>query len=103
MAVRNHWTILGALDPVLNEKIKDWRTYLVNDEESLPRKYRELINVAMATVLRAEPVILAHAKLAYQYGATKKEILATVEQALTMGGFPAFRSAMLTLDEFFQE
>ncbi len=103
MANRNHWTILGELDPVLNEKIKDWRTYLVNDEESLPRKYRELINVAMATILRAEPVILAHAKLAYQYGATKKEILAAVEQTLTMGGFPAFRSAMLTLDEFFQE
>lgn len=103
MANRNHWTILGELDPVLNDKIKDWRTYLVNDEESLPRKYRELINVAMATILRAEPVILAHAKLAYQYGATKKEILATVEQTLTMGGFPAFRSAMLTLDEFFKE
>lgn len=103
MAGRNHWTILGELDPELNNRITEWRTYLVNDEDALPRKYRELINVAMASVLRAEPVILAHAKLAYEYGATKKEILAAAEQSLTMGGFPAFRSAMLTLDEFLHE
>jgi AhpD family alkylhydroperoxidase len=101
--MRNHWTILEELDPELNKRITEWRTYLVNDNEALPRKYRELINVAMATILKVEPVILAHAKLAYQYGATKREILAAVEQALTMGGFPSFRAAMLTLDEFFHE
>ena len=103
MAERNHWKILGELDPALNDRITEWRTCLVNDDEALPRKYRELINVAMASVLRAEPVILAHAKLAYEYGATKREILAAAEQALTMGGFPAFRSAMLTLDKFLHE
>ena len=100
---RNHWTILGELDPELNDKISAWRTQLVNDNEKLQRKYRELINVAMACILKQEPVILAHAKLAYQNGATKAEILATVEQVLTMGGFPSFRCAMLTLDEFFHE
>lgn len=103
MADRNHWTILGELDPELNNRITEWRTYLVNDNKSLERKYRELVNVAMACVLKQEPVILAHAKLAYQNGASKREILATVEQTLTMGGFPAFRCAMLTLDEFFYE
>ena len=93
---RNHWTILGELDPELNDKITAWRTQLVNDNTKLERKYRELINVAMACILKQEPVILAHAKLAYQ-------ILGTVEQVLTMGGFPSFRMAMLTLDEFFHE
>ena len=100
---RNHWTILGELDPELNDKITAWRTQLVNDNTKLERKYRELINVAMACILKQEPVILAHAKLAYQNGATKDEILGTVEQVLTMGGFPSFRMAMLTLDEFFHE
>lgn len=100
---RNHWTILEELDPELNKKITEWRTHLVNDNEKLERKYRELINVAMAAILKQEPVILAHAKLAYQNGATKAEILAAVEQVLTMGGFPSFRCAMLTLDEFFHE
>lgn len=100
---RNHWTILGELDPELNDKITPWRTHLVNDNGKLERKYRELINVAMACVLKQEPVILAHAKLAYQNGAEKKEILAAVEQALTMGGFPAFRCGMLALDAFFHE
>ena len=100
---RNHWTILGELDPELNDKITAWRTQLVNDNTKLERKYRELINVAMACILKQEPVILAHAKLAYQNGATKDEILGTVEQVLTMGGFPSFRMAMLTLDEFFHK
>lgn len=100
---RNHWTILGELDPELNDKITEWRTHLVNDNAKLERRYRELINVAMACILKQEAVILAHAKLAYQNGATKDEILATVEQALTMGGFPSFRCAMLALDEFFRQ
>lgn len=98
---RNHWTILKELDPELNEEIKIWRTHLVNDPK-LERKYRELINVAMATVLKQSEVLKAHANLAYQYGATKEEILGAVEQTLTMGGFPSFRCAMLALDDFFQ-
>lgn len=99
---RNHWTILSELDPELNEEIKTWRTHLVNDPK-LERKYRELINLAMATILKQPEVLKAHAKLAYQFGATKEEILGAVEQTLTMGGFPSFRCAMLTLDEFFKE
>ncbi|WP_434311625.1 carboxymuconolactone decarboxylase family protein [Hominifimenecus sp. rT4P-3] len=103
MAVRNHWTILEELDPELNHRIEAWRTYLLQDDDSLERKYRELINVSMACILKQQPVILSHAKLALQYGAKKREILAAVEQALTMGGFPSFRAGMLALDEFFQQ
>ena len=98
---RNHWTILGEMDPELNDKITAWRTSLVNDDK-LERKYRELINASMAAILKQGDVVLAHAKLAYQYGATKDEILGAMEQMLTMGGFPSFRCAMLALDEFFQ-
>ena len=100
---RNHWTILGEIDPALNDKITAWRTHLLADEETLPRKYRELINVAMGCLTRIEPIILAHAKLAHQHGATKREIVAAVAQALTMGGNPAFRAGMLALDAFLQE
>lgn len=57
----------------------------------------------MACILKQEPVILAHAKLALENGATKAEVLGTVEQVLTMGGFPSFRCAMLTLDELLHE
>lgn len=100
---RNHWTILEELDPELNAKIAAWRTHLVKDSDKLERKYRELINVAMAAVLKQDAVLVAHAKLAYANGANKKEILATVEQVLTMGGFPSFRCAMLALDDFFHD
>ena len=99
---RNHWTILEELDPALNSKIAEWRTSLVNDDK-LDRKYRELINVAMASILKQDKVLAAHAKLAYKFGATKQEILGCVEQVLTMGGFPSFRCAMLALDDFFHE
>lgn len=99
---RNHWTILEELDPEYNELITKWRTNLVA-KENPDRKTRELINVAMAAILREREVILAHAKLAKQYGATRDEILGTVEQVMTMGGFPSFRAAMLSLDEFFKE
>lgn len=99
---RNHWTILGEMDPELNDRITQWRTYLVSQDDMLPRKYRELINVAMAGIHREPEVILAHAKLAVQFGASKTELLATVEQVLTMGGFPSFRCAMLALDAYFQ-
>lgn len=103
MTARNHWTILGELDPELNDRITAWRTYLINDDATLPRKYRELINVAMACVLKQSQVVVSHAKLAYEHGATKREILGAVEQSLTMGGFPAFRAGMLALDDFFHE
>lgn len=99
---RNHWTILGELDPEYNAEITAWREDLLA-KENLDRKTRELINVAMASILREREVILAHAKLAKQHGATLDEILGTVEQVMTMGGFPCFRAAMLTLEEFFKE
>ncbi len=100
---RNHWTILGELDPELNNRITEWRTYLVAEDDKLPRKYRELINVAMAGILKQPEVVLAHAKLAHQYGATKDELLGACCQVLTMGGFPSFRCVMLSLDEYFKE
>lgn len=99
---RNHWTILDELDPELNGRITAWRTHLVAQDQMLPRKYRELINVAMASIHREPEVILAHAKLAVQHGAMREELLATVEQVMTMGGFPSFRCAMLALDSYFQ-
>ena len=86
---RNHWTILGELDPELNEEIKIWRNHLVNDPK-LERKYRELINVAMATILKQSEVLKAHAKLAYQYGATKEEILGRCGTNPDHGRFPFF-------------
>lgn len=99
---RNHWVVLDEMDPELNDRITAWRTHLVAQDQMLPRKYRELINVAMASILREPEVILAHAKLAVQHGAVREELLATIEQVMTMGGFPSFRCAMLALDSYFQ-
>ena len=101
--MRNHWVVLGELDPELNERIKEGREYMLTDDDTLPRKTRELINVAMACVIRFEPAVLAHAKLARQYGASNKEILGAVEQAYTMGGNPAMRTGLVLLDEFLHE
>lgn len=100
--MRNHWTILEEMDPELSKRVTEYRTFLVGQNELLDRKYRELINLSMAAIRLQPEVVLAHAKLASQHGASKGEILGACTQVLTMGGFPSFRCAMLALDEFFQ-
>lgn len=99
---RNHWSAIEEMDPEYKRTFQVWHRGLL-EKEHPQRKYRELINVAMACILREEDVILAHAQQAKRCGATKAEILGTVEQVMTMGGIPAFRTAMLVLDPFFLE
>lgn len=97
---KNHWNHIEKMDPGYKERFRGWHMELLADEK-LERKTRELINVAMACILREPEVILAHANEAKAHGATKEEILGTVEQVMTMGGIPSFRCAMLALDDFF--
>jgi len=99
---RNHWSTVEELDPAYKERFRAWHMGLL-DSGGLERKYRELINLAMACILREREVILAHAQEAKRYGAAKLEILGAVEQVMTMGGIPCFRAGMLALDEFFRE
>ncbi|GHS99121.1 hypothetical protein AGMMS50276_22170 [Synergistales bacterium] len=95
-----HWDILSTQDAELNNKIQAWRNH-INDSKLLDRKYKELIMVSNACILRFAEGVRSHAKFATDHGATKEEILAAIEQSFFMGGIPAFREGMLVFYELF--
>lgn len=61
------------------------------DQRSLERKTKELIFTAMLTALGAgKEHIQSHIKVAVQHGATKQEVLETVELCALPAGIPKF-------------
>jgi alkylhydroperoxidase/carboxymuconolactone decarboxylase family protein YurZ len=96
-----HWEILDTQDADLNEKIQAWRNH-INNTKLLERKYKELIMVSNACILRFAEGIISHAQFALDFGATKEELLAAIEQSFFMGGVPAFRQGMLAFYEMFK-
>lgn len=97
-----HWQVLASQDPGLNEKVQAWKDH-IEGSDSLERKYKELLMVAMACVTRFNSGLRAHAKKALQYGATKAELFAAIEQSFFIGGVPAFREGALVFAEMFPE
>ena len=79
-----HWQVLASQDPELNEKVQAWKSH-IEESDSLERKYKELLMVSMSCVARFNSGLRAHSKKALQYGATKAELFAAIEQSL-----PAF-------------
>lgn len=98
----NYWDIMESYNPELNESIAAWRTRLTNDT-TIPRKYKELMMVGMACVVRYIPGIKLHAQYALENGASKDELFAAVAQAMTVGGIPAFREGAIALQEILME
>jgi len=90
----SHWEILNTMDAQLNAKMTAWREH-INRSPLLERKYKELIMVSMACVLRFTVGIEIHGQYALDFGATKGELLAAVEQSFFMGGIPALREGLL--------
>lgn len=54
--------------------------------ELIPRKYRELIIMALGCASNAETTILTHAKLAYENGASIEEIGETLRMVFFVNG-----------------
>lgn len=80
------------------EKGRSLLEYVVQKGE-IPRKYRELIIIAICCVLRYEPGIEFHSKCALDEGATEREIFEAAALSLLPGGVPAFRAALKTLQD----
>lgn len=97
-----HWQVLAAQDPELNEKVQAWKSH-IEEHEGLERKYKELLMVSMSCVMRFNSGLRAHSKKALQYGATKAELFAAIEQSFFIGGVPAFREGALVFAEMFPE
>ncbi|GHV41315.1 hypothetical protein FACS1894187_22970 [Synergistales bacterium] len=94
-----HWDLLQDMDPELFEKTNEWRKG-IDSRSAIPEKYRELMKVATACVLRYDSAILAHAELAVAAGATKEELFSALLQSMLMGGIPAYRNAAMVLADY---
>lgn len=80
----------------------DTRCY---EDGALPRKTKELLGLAASAVLRCNDCIFYHIEQAKLAGATREEIIETLNVALVVGGsivIPHLRAAFAALDEIFQ-
>jgi alkylhydroperoxidase/carboxymuconolactone decarboxylase family protein YurZ len=92
-----HWQVMERFDPGLLDKIEPWREQLLT-EGVLPLRYKELIMTAMCGVVRFLPGFEIHAQRARDNGATDQELFETCALTLLIGGVPAYRESVLTLE-----
>ncbi len=88
-----------------SQPIRDWTTEnvwgTVWADETLPRKTRSLLNVALTTALRCSHEIKGHIKGARRNGCTKEEIRAVLMQVAVYGGVLAVREAVRCANQVF--
>ena len=81
-----------------SQPIRDWTTEnvwgTVWADETLSRKTRSLLNVALTTALRCPHEIRVHARGALRNGCTPEEIRAVLMQVAVYGGVLAVREAV---------
>ncbi|WP_102346816.1 carboxymuconolactone decarboxylase family protein [Bacillus sp. Marseille-P3661] len=100
--VAPHWEIMEQSDPELYQKLGELRSYLTNNE-IIPRKYKELMNLSMFCILRNVSGINTHAGLALNHGATKEEVFMTIAQTITIGGIPAYKEGIMATKELLEK
>ena len=93
-----HWELMKQMDPALDEKTTAWRGQICATG-AIPKKYVELIHVAMAATMRSVPTQKSHMKKAIQLGATKEEIFEMLSLVLMFCGIPAYREVCLNLED----
>lgn len=95
-----HWALMDEMSPEMKEAYTKFSS-MANQDEILPKKYRELLVLGMACVLRSAPAVRTHAQISVeQYGATKKELFAVLATAMSLGGVPAYREACMVLEDY---
>lgn len=86
-----------ALNSQVYEKFLDMQKATFADGE-LSKKYKELIATGISVIINCESCMQWHIEQAAKSGASKQEILETVEVGIEMGGGPATVSARFALE-----
>ena len=90
-----------------SQPIRDWTTANlwggVWADDTLPRKTRSLLNVALTTALRCSHETKVHIRGARNNGATREEIRAVLMQVMLYGGILAVREAVRGANQVFAE
>ena len=90
-----------------SQPLRDWTTANLWGgawaDETLPRKTRSLLNVALTTALRCSHETKVHIRGALNNGATREEIRAVLMQVMLYGGILAVREAVRGANQVFAE
>ncbi len=90
-----------------SQPIRDWTTEnvwgTVWADETLSRKTRSLLNVALTVALRCSHEMKVHMRGALNNGCTKEEIRAVLMQVAVYGGVLAVREAVRQANALFAE
>jgi 4-carboxymuconolactone decarboxylase len=90
-----------------SQPIRDWTTEnvwgTVWADETLSRKTRSLLNVALTVALRCPHEMKVHMRGARRNGCTKEEIRAVLMQVAVYGGVLAVREAVRQANALFRE
>ena len=88
-----HWELMDEMSPEMRSAYLKF-TSMANEGEIIPKKYRELMVLGMACVLRSAPAVKTHAQTAVE------EIFMLLATAMSLGGVPAYREACIALEEY---
>lgn len=90
-----------------SQPIRDWTTEnvwgTVWADNTLSRKTRSLLNIALTTALRCPHEMKVHMRGARNNGCTKEEIRAVLMQVAVYGGVLAVREAVRQANQLFAE
>ena len=70
--------------------------------KALDTKTKELIALGIAVAVRCDPCITFHVETARKHGATREEVLETVEMAIYMGAGPSVMYAAQAVEAYDQ-
>ena len=65
---------------------------------ALETRIKELIAIAISIVVKCEPCVEHHVRVAMEQGATEEQIVEAIEVAIEMGGGPATVQARFALE-----
>ena len=90
------------LDPDFVSVLHDMDRVMVTDG-ALSKKEKRLIGLACVAVRMCEDCVYAQAKVAKNYGASKREILEAINVAVLVGGVPCWSVAKKGIAKLFEE
>ncbi len=98
-------------DKILNSGFKDYQRFFAIDNKAyidgaLPAKTKELMGLVGSMVLRCNDCIFYHIDRSIQEGATREELMESMNIALVIGGsivIPHLRYAFEVMDDIFNE
>jgi AhpD family alkylhydroperoxidase len=93
---------IKELNPEFLENLHAMDKFMTEDR-ALDRKTKRLVALACVTVRMCEDCIYPQAKVAKNYGATKEEILETIQVAVLTGGVPCWSAAKQGIAKLFGE